>query len=383
MDQPLLSITEERTIKVQVDFGRRVNLNKLEWTFGGKSFSKWKQWNVKANEYSGDSYISFVKEPAYSGNSTIIKAEIKFGLPYGTTDLSPRTIRVLYPKLIGKYKLEVKDLQSQKAAAATLKLNVYDEFLKYEEIKPTIDDVISKAGDDRYLAYKTIGKSSEGRDLHFVILAKDETAVDKYLDETLPTALENPAELLKKLENGTIGDYQVPIWFNNIHPDEVEGIDAQVELLKKFALEDEVTFKTTDEYNNKQNVTLNIKEVLNNVIILFNFTHNPDGRAANTRANAEGFDLIRDNAYQTQVETVAVNQEFAKWTPLSFIELHGYIEDFIIEPSTPPHNPNFEYDLLIESMIEQAHAMGRLVWPTQRLNLIQFRCLITGLAGMT
>ena len=41
------------------------------------------------------------------------------------------------------------------------------------------------------------------------------------------------------------------------------------------------------------------------------------------------------------------------------VEGHGYVNGFLIEPATPPHNPNFEYDLLIESMTEQAHAMGK------------------------
>ena len=359
VDQSILAITEERIVKVKVDFGRKVDPDTLKWTFGGKPFSEWKQWDAETRQYSGKSFISFVKNPASFGNSTVIEAEIKFGLPYGTEDLSPRTIRVLYPNLIGEYTLEAQDLQSQETASTSLKLTIYNEYLKYEELKPTIDDVFSKAKKDRYLHYKSLGQSIEGRDLHFVMIAKDKMAIDNYLNETLPTALEKPEKLLKKLENGTIGDYQVPIWFNNIHPDEIEGVDAQVELLRKFALEDEISFKTTDEQGNEQSVTLNIDEVLDHVIILLNFTNNPDGRDKNKRTNAAGFDLIRDNAYQTQVETIAVNQELAKWTPLSVIELHGYIEDFIIEPATPPHNPNYEYDLLVDGMLGQAHAMGR------------------------
>jgi hypothetical protein len=89
------------------------------------------------------------------------------------------------------------------------------------------------------------------------------------------------------------------------------------------------------------------------------FTNNPDGRVANTRANANGFDLNRDNHYQTQVETQAVTQIIAKWTPLSFVDMHGYVNGFLIEPTTPPHNPNYEYDLLYPNMIKEAHAMGQ------------------------
>ena len=227
-------------------------------------------------------------------------------------------------------------------------------------MKPAIDDVFEQASvkNDRYLEYQSLGKSVEGRDLHFVILAKDKEAVDHYLNETLPTALENPESVIEKLENGTMGDYQIPIWINNIHPDEVEGVDAQVELLKKFALEEEVTFKTGKE-GQEETVTLNVNDVLDDVIFLYMFTNNPDGRVHNTRANANGFDLNRDNHYQTQVETQAVTQEIAKWTPLSFVDMHGYVGGFLIEPTTPPHNPNYEYDLLHPKMIDQAHAMGK------------------------
>src|SRR5699024_5558466 len=39
--------------------------------------------------------------------------------------------------------------------------------------------------------------------------------------------------------------------------------------------------------------------------------------------------------------------------------MHGYVKGFLIEPTTPPHNPNYEYDLLYNKMIEQAHSMGQ------------------------
>uniref|UniRef100_UPI000367DACF M14 family metallopeptidase n=1 Tax=Halalkalibacterium ligniniphilum TaxID=1134413 RepID=UPI000367DACF len=359
VDRTQVSLTEVRQVNVTVELPEQLDLPELEWTFGGKPFSEWKKWDGEAKEYSGEPFITVVKEPSYVEGTNTVELTLEFGLPYDTDNLAPRSIRVLYPELIGEYELAVANSATNWSAQTTLKLNVYDEFLAYEEIKPAIDEVFAKAQDNRYLEYKSLGQSVEGRDIHFVVLAKSEAAIDKYLNETLPTALENPAELIEKLEAGTMGDYQIPIWFNNIHPDEVEGVDAQVELLKKLALENKVTFKTEDETGVEKVVTLNVDEVLDHVIFLFNFTHNPDGRVANTRANANGFDLNRDNAHQTQVETIQVNEEIAKWTPLSFIDLHGYVEGFLIEPGTPPHNPNFEYDLLINSMIEQAHAMGR------------------------
>ncbi|WP_176483709.1 M14 family metallopeptidase [Bacillus sp. FJAT-45066] len=362
VSKSIFSFTEVRTVEVQADFGENVDLSQLKFTFGGKDLSEWKKWTSGTN-FNGAPIITVVEAPHFVEDTTVVKATLEFGLPFNTTNLSNRTIRVQYPQLIGDYELALINKDTNEKVATTVKWNVYDEFLFNEEIKPAIDEVFAKASADvensRYIEYESVGKSVEGRDIHFVVLAKDKAAVDKYLNETLPTALENPASLIEKLQNGTMKDYQVPIWFNNIHPDEVEGVDAQVALFKKFALEKEVTFTTSDEENKEKQVTLNVDEVLEDVIMLYLFTSNPDGRVANTRANVNGFDLNRDNAYQTQVETQAVNEVIAKWTPLSFLDMHGYVNGFLIEPTTPPHNPNFEYDLLHGSMISQAHAMGK------------------------
>jgi hypothetical protein len=355
----LFSLTEARTVEIQADFGENVDLSQLEFQFGGKSLSEWKKWTSGTN-YNGDPFIKVIEEPRYVDGTTTIKATLEFGLLYNRDNLSTRTIRTQYQQFIGDYELALVNPASQTKAAKTVKLNVYDQFHFYEELKPEIDHVFEEANatNDRYLEYQSLGKTVQGRDLHFVILARDKEAVEKYLNETLPTALENPDSLLEKLENGTMGDYQVPVWINNIHPDEVEGVDAQVELLKQFALEEEITFNTVID-NQEQPVTLNVDNVLDDVIFLYMFTNNPDGRVLNTRANANGLDLNRDNHYQTQVETQEVTQEIAKWTPLSFLDMHGYVNGFLIEPTTPPHNPNFEYDLLHGNMIEQAHAMGK------------------------
>jgi len=359
VSRDVFSLTEVRTVEVQADFGEAVDLDDLEFEFGGKSLSEWQKWSG-GTDYEGEPFINVIDGPSFSDGTTEVTATIEFGLPYDTTNLSNRTIRTQYQQFIGDYELAVVNSENGEKAAADVKLNVYDEFLFFDEIKPAIDDVFAEADEanDRYLEYQNLGQSAEGRDLHFVILARDEDAVDTYLDDTLPQALEDPESLIEEIENGTMGDYQVPIWFNNIHPDEVEGVDAQVELFKEFALEDEVTFDIVED-DQERTETLDIDEVLDDVIFLYMFTNNPDGREANTRANALGFDLNRDNHYQTQVETQQVTQVIADWTPLSFIDIHGYVNGFLIEPTTPPHNPNYEYDLLYDNMIDQAHTMGQ------------------------
>ena len=39
------------------------------------------------------------------------------------------------------------------------------------------------------------------------------------------------------------------------------------------------------------------------------------------------------------------------------LDLHGFVNPMLIEPCTPPHNPNYEYDLYIKWALAQAEAM--------------------------
>ena len=39
------------------------------------------------------------------------------------------------------------------------------------------------------------------------------------------------------------------------------------------------------------------------------------------------------------------------------LDLHGFVNPMLIEPCTPPHNPNYEYDLYIKWALAEAEAM--------------------------
>jgi len=119
-------------------------------------------------------------------------------------------------------------------------------------------------------------------------------------------------------------------------------------------------YDTTSADGQPSKVSLKVDDALEKVFFLFMYTNNPDGRVHTTRWNANGFDLNRDNSYQTQSETRSVAEQIAKWSPISFLDMHGFDGNFLIEPATPPHDPNVEYDLLIDSMLEQANAMAQL-----------------------
>lgn len=357
----VVSMTEAREIEVTADLGYVPKISDLKWTYGGKEFSEWKKWNPDEKQFSGAPIISFAAEPTLVGST--VKAVIKFDLPFDTTDLSSTkggssSIRRVYPQLIGTFDLTVTDTSSGVSAKSPVQLKPYDSYLTYDELLRAIDELKGAVPADRYLDVQVIGKTVEGRDMQFAVLAKNKAAVDEYLNKTLPLMLNDPAVLQKKLAKGQLGDYKVPLFFNNIHPDEAPGPDAIFELLKILALQDTITYPTIDEQGKDTTITIDVDEALNHIIFLFNFTENPDGRVHNTRRNANDFDVNRDNGFQTQPESQAVTAQIAKWTPLVFLDFHGFHDEYLIEPCTPPHDPNYEYDLLAENMLKLAHRMG-------------------------
>jgi hypothetical protein len=72
--------------------------------------------------------------------------------------------------------------------------------------------------------------------------------------------------------------------------------------------------------------------------------------------------LNRDFITQSQPETKQTVDLITEWNPMVFLDLHGYVnwmenKPGLIEPCTPPHNPNYEYDLFSKWALDQAEAM--------------------------
>ena len=88
--------------------------------------------------------------------------------------------------------------------------------------------------------------------------------------------------------------------------------------------------------------------------IIFNVTSNPDGRVANTRANAAGYDLNRDLTIASQPESRLIRDLIVETKPIITLDLHGYVNPTLLQPSTPPHNVNNEYDLYIKHGLPNA-----------------------------
>ena len=157
IDKDLVSMTAVKEVTVSVNFDYNPNIENLQWSFGGKPFSEWKKWNSVQKKYSGEPFITFAEQPMINNDKLI--AKIKFDIVYGTNDLKSSGLRSRYLDLIGSYDLAIRDKSTRYQASVKIKLNVYDSYHSYDEIKPAIDEIIDTAKSNRYLDYQVIGKS--------------------------------------------------------------------------------------------------------------------------------------------------------------------------------------------------------------------------------
>jgi len=210
--------------------------------------------------------------------------------------------------------------------------------IPYEEIGPKLKEI---AKSSNRVNVEVIGQSAGGRDM-FLVTLSDPQAMGRlgHYQQIRKLMLEDPVAAQELIEE--LGDFKVPFFVNaSIHGDEKPGVDAAIRLIETLAYEDD------DE----------VRAILDNVILLVNVVANPDGRVANTRSNDNGFDLNRDFITQSQPETKAMVKVITEWNPMVLLDLHGFYNPMLIEPCTPLHNPNYEYDLYIEWAYEEALAM--------------------------
>jgi hypothetical protein len=213
----------------------------------------------------------------------------------------------------------------------------YDSIL-YSEIAPKLREI--EVNSNR-VKVDVIGQSAGGRNLFLVTLSAPEAMgrLGQY-QAIRNTMLKDPEKAQEMIDK--FGDFKVPVFVNgSIHGDENPGVDAAIRLIETLAYED----------------TPEVQDILKNVILLVNVVQNPDGRVMYTRRNANGFDLNRDFITQSQPETQATVKILTEWNPMITLDLHGFVNPMLIEPTTPPHNPNYEYDLYLQWALLQAYAM--------------------------
>lgn len=216
--------------------------------------------------------------------------------------------------------------------------STYYDSLLYSDIAPRLHEIQESSN---RVKVEVIGQSAGGRDMYLVTLS-DPKAMGRLgsyqaIRKLMLTDPERAQEMIDLL-----GDFKVPVFINgSIHGTEYPGVDAAMRLIETLAFGD----------------TPEVQAILENTILLVNVVANPDGRVLGTRYNATGIDLNRDFITQSQPETRAMAEVISEWNPMVLLDLHGFMTPMLIEPCTPPHNPNYEYDLYIRWAYAEALAM--------------------------
>lgn len=228
--------------------------------------------------------------------------------------------------------------------APEIPLRPYTQYTYYSELAGVLSD-IAKRAPNRVQVIKQ-ANSANGNPLYLVVITKKMTKQQKQINNNYRTMLlSDPGYVLSHnwLRSGS--GIRPAVFINcSIHGGETTGMDAGLKLIKRLAFQNDAT----------------TKKVLNNLVVVVNPSQNPDGRFTDSRPNGNGFDMNRDFIELSQAETQQTVKNIVKWVPLSFDDLHGYVNPILIEPTTFPHNPSLEYDLLVKNTLHQAQAQKKM-----------------------
>ncbi|MER7664799.1 MULTISPECIES: M14 family zinc carboxypeptidase [unclassified Streptomyces] len=212
----------------------------------------------------------------------------------------------------------------------------------YHSLAPRLN-ALQKLGNR--VSVEVAGHSAGGHELYLVTVTAPESSGQARDQERMRERIENnPAAAAR--DKHIKASYKTPLFINNnIHGNEWEGTDAALKLIEELAKAKDAK---TAGLLAKNRVHLNV-------------TANPDGRIAGTRANANGFDLNRDFITATQPESRAIRRIAIDKQPAVMLDLHGYVNGTLIEPTTPPHGENYEYDLFLKNAYANALGMEKAV----------------------
>ena len=174
----------------------------------------------------------------------------------------------------------------------------------------------------------TLAVSHEGRALRYAVIGTPEQVqAAKDAAEALRDPQTPPAEA------GDIADEAPAIlWIaGNVHGGEESGTDASLRVLYELA-------DRTD---------CAAERIRDNSVVVVLPTQNPDGRVADTRRNAYGFDMNRDWFARTQPETDGKLEMLRRLPPVLFVDDHEMgSEDFFFPPNADP----FYHEITDESV---------------------------------
>lgn len=398
-----LDCNKELTGSLYLDFAKYPNHK------DGGELSTW-QTNKKAPMFT-DMATSQITE----NDITYLVLTFKNACYWGTDPSAPHSSGGSYLDVCGYFDLSAK-LGDTKLGTVATKVVPYDDFNTMAEIYAELDEMVSfaKANTDLYVEKFSMGKSSgdiyAAMDMPYLIVAGDKADVSEWLAFT-KKAESDPTAVLADIAAGKYDNIKVPVMYSNVHANEVAAADGVMAftwlLLKSAAAEGKASYEDLasfteageaqlaaemdkygvvipdlvkdtatylgfitdanngksgvvdlEKYYNVDTVEVNIDAMLEDVFFILVPEENVEGREYVTRTASSGYDLNRDNSFQTTNETQNMQKLIGTYNPVSLMEFHGRVKSFQIEPCSPPHEPNFEYDLLSEHMMYAGEAFG-------------------------
>ena len=433
----IISLAEGREYKATIPISADVDPSAVTWTMVKDSSKSYVSKELFPNQTEGGSLDSWICDDGKTKFFGEVKTSVKdengqkvlvaefgtndffFGYDWYTGEMypdnsAPHDEGGAYLDSCGYFKLTATDKDGKVLGSVPVKIAPYDSFHTMDEIYTELDDMVAAAKDSGIFVKKySMGKSSgdiyEALDMPYLIVAKDQSAVTKWLEFT-EKAETQPDQVIADIKAGKYDDIKVPVMYSNIHANEVAATDGIMEFawmlvnaatgdgklsynnLTGFTAEGKTEFESEkaaskmavpdlvkdsatylgwltgdnsssgivdlDKYYEQETVNTTLDELLDNVFFILVPEENVEGRTYITREASNGYDLNRDNSFQTTEETQNMQKLIATFNPVSLTEFHGRVSAFQCEPCDPPHEPNFEYDLLAEHLIAGGEALG-------------------------
>ena len=376
------------------------------WMTEGKDVRQFTDIKLTANEKNGKAVldVSFhVNNYFYSTNRRTGETTPDYSVPHVNGGY--------YIDLCGYFDLTAKN-SGKTIGSAPVKVAPYENFNTMWEIYKELDTIVANGTKNGlYVERFSMGQSTAGRDMPYLIVADSKASVTKWL-ALAERAETEPDAVLAQIKSGKLDEIRVPVMYSNIHSNEVAATDGVLDFAKMITSEKSIDYKTLtgftaagekelkeemgpvgaegsvavpdlvkdtasylgyltadnngksgkvdlEKYYTVKSNTVNVKdELLSDVFFILVPEENVDGRTYLTRHSTNGYDLNRDNSFQTTSETANMQQLIGTFNPISLAEFHGRVQSFQCEPCDPPHEPNFEYDLLANHLITGGEALG-------------------------
>lgn len=328
---------------------------------------------------------------------------------WGAIDFSvPHINGGAYLDICGYFNLNAK-VDNDIVGSVATKIIPYNKFHTMDEMYAAMDKM-AKANTDTYVEKFSMGTSTGGKDMPYLIIAKDKASVDAWLKFT-NDAEKDPDAALAAIRSGNAGNLKVPVFYSNVHANETAASDGILDFAWKLITQNSIDYKyltgfteegetalknqmgavggagnlaipdlvkdkasylgfikggandmstvvDLNKYYNVDDRSVDVSALLDDVFFIIVPEENVDGRQFLTRTGLNGYDFNRDNAFQTTEETKNMQRLIGKFNPLVLTEFHGRIKNFQCEPCDPPHEPNFEYDILSRHLMKAGEALG-------------------------